>query len=247
MRAILTYHSVDGSGSAISIDETAFRAHVAWLASGAVRVVPLGTITNGSAADDVVALTFDDAFRNFAEVAWPLLRERALPVTLFVVSEHAGGTNAWGGRDAAGIPTLPLMDWEALGRVAEEGVMLGAHSRTHADLRRLDADRLADEVAGSADALAARTGRRPAAFAYPYGSVDARVALAAARSYGQGCTTALRELAPADDPLQLPRLDACYLRDPGRLAGWGTASFRRYLRLRSGLRQVRAALHRSIA
>ena len=35
MRGILTYHSVDPSGSPISIDEKAFRAHVAWLASGA--------------------------------------------------------------------------------------------------------------------------------------------------------------------------------------------------------------------
>ena len=44
MRAILTYHSIDGSGSPVSVDEAAFRRHVDWLASGAVDVVPLERI-----------------------------------------------------------------------------------------------------------------------------------------------------------------------------------------------------------
>ena len=38
MRAILTYHSIDESGSPISVDPDAFRRHVRWLASGRVRV-----------------------------------------------------------------------------------------------------------------------------------------------------------------------------------------------------------------
>ena len=242
MRAILTYHSVDGSGSAISIDGAAFNAHVQWLASLAVPVVSLETLTEPGAPDDALALTFDDAFQNFADAAWPLLRSHGLPVTLFVVSGRAGGTNAWGGRDVAGIPTLPLMNWDALGRVAEEGVTLGAHSRTHPDLRRQDDAGLREELAGSAATIAERTGRRPTAFAYPYGAVDARVALAAGDSYRLACTTALRPLEAGDVPLQLPRLDTYYLRDAARLAAWGTPGFRRYLTLRAGMRRARAAL-----
>lgn len=242
MRAILTYHSVDGSGSAISVDDAAFRAHVDWLASGTVKVVSLETLTGAGAPDNAVALTFDDAFRNFADAAWPRLRDHQLPVTLFVVSDRVGATNAWGGRDAPGIPTLPLMDWDALARASEEGVTLGAHSRTHPDLRRLDDAGLADELAGSAETIARRTGRRPATFAYPYGAVDARVAGAAGSSFRLACTTALRPLGAHDAPLQLPRLDTYYLRDAARLATWGTPGFRRYLALRAGLRRVRATL-----
>ena len=37
MKAILTYHSIDESGSVISIPEATFRRHVAWLAAGRVR------------------------------------------------------------------------------------------------------------------------------------------------------------------------------------------------------------------
>ena len=37
MRAVLTYHSIDDSGSPISLAEKDLRGHVAWLAARAVR------------------------------------------------------------------------------------------------------------------------------------------------------------------------------------------------------------------
>ncbi len=241
MRAILTYHSVDPSGSAISLDAGAFRRHVDWLATGRVRVVPLAEIARGG-GDDAVALTFDDGFANFRDTAWPPLRERGWPATLFVVSGHAGGTNAWGGRDAPGIPTLPLLGWDALGALAEQGVTLGAHSRTHPDLTALDDGALAEQMTGSADDIAARTGRRPEAFAYPYGATDGRVEAAAAGTFRLAVTTELRALDGTERPHALPRLDTFYLREPGRLERWGSSGFRRWLAFRAGLRRLRAAL-----
>ena len=241
MRAILMYHSIDPSGSAISIDEAAFRAHVAFLASGAVRVVPLETLAAGDAPDNAVALTFDDAFTNFASLAWPLLRQHNLPATLYVVTRHPG-TNAWRGKDAAGIPTMPLMDWDAVGRVAQEGVALGAHGRTHPNLRTLDDAALQDELAGSADDLEQRTGKRPTSFAYPYGGVTEHIAETASRTFTLGLTTELRPLGASERPMLLPRLDSFYLRDAGRLESWGTPSLGRYLTLRGGLRRLRSTL-----
>lgn len=37
-----------------------------------------------------VLLTFDDAYRDFGEVAWPILRKYRLPATVFVSTEFAG-------------------------------------------------------------------------------------------------------------------------------------------------------------
>ena len=239
MRAILTYHSIDASRSPISVDEGAFRRHVAWLAKGSVRVVGLAALSALDGPGDALAITFDDGFVNFGDVAWPLLREHGLPVTLFVVSGRAGTTNAWGDRPASSVPTLPLLDWDRLGRLAEEGVTLGAHTRTHPDLRNVGDDALADELEGCARDIAAHTGAAPATFAYPYGAVDARIARSAARSFSLACATELRLLAPDDDPLRLPRLDAFYLRDAGRLEAWGTPAFRSHLRLRAFARRVR--------
>ncbi len=247
MRAILTYHSIDPSGSPISVDEAAFRAHVRWLGSGAVRVVGLTDLLEPGDGGDAVALTFDDGFASFAAAAWPLLRERRLPVTVFVVSAHAGGTNDWGGRPAPGIPTLPLLDWDALARLTEDGVTLGAHSATHPDLRAVSDAQLADELDASADAVGRHTGRRPAALAYPYGHTDARVTRAAAARFRAAVTTDLRPLGAAESPHRLPRLDAFYLRGRGQLERWGTAGFVRRLALRRAARRVRSALRRSPA
>lgn len=241
MRAILTYHSIDPSGSPISVAAETFRRHVAWLAEGGVRVLPLSELLRLPEDAAAVALTFDDAFGNFATEAWPLLRERGLPVTLFVPTDHVGRTNQWPGADDPSIPVLSLLDWHGLARVAEEGVALGSHSLSHRDLRLLGADDLAAEMETSAHRIESRTGRRPSAFAYPYGLVADAVVDAARRVYRYACTTRLRTLRPQEDPLKLPRLDAFYLQRPGLLESWGSARFRSYLLLRAALRGVRHA------
>lgn len=240
MRAILMYHSVDASGSPISITRDQLAAHVGWLAGGAVRVVPLSALPD--AEGDAVALTFDDAFANFASDAWPLLKAAGLPVTLFVVSGFAGRTNNWSGTGGGGMPELPLLDWDALGRLAGEGVEIGAHTQSHPKLTRTTDAQLGDEIAGSADAIAARLGRRPTSFAYPYGDVDDRVAAAAGRTFARAVTT---ELAVCEPPLaahRLPRLDAFYFREAGLLEAWGTPAFRRRLAWRNLARRARAAV-----
>lgn len=241
LRAILTYHAVDPSRSPISIEEETFRRHVAWLASGRVRVCALADLLAQPPETDAVALTFDDGFASFAERAWPVLRDHGLSAAVFVVSDHVGRTNAWGGRPAPGIPRLPLMDWETLARLAEAGVELGAHTRSHRDLRGARAAELQDELAGCAQHIASETGFRPSSLAYPYGLVDAAAAAAAARVYARACTADLRPLSPRPDVYRLPRLDAHYFRASERLERWGTPAFRRHLTVRAAARTVRAA------
>ncbi|MEP6571596.1 MAG: polysaccharide deacetylase family protein [Gemmatimonadota bacterium] len=242
MRAILTYHSIDPSGSAISVDPGVFGRHIRWLASGRVRVVSLAQLAELPPNADAVALTFDDAFENFGDLAAPLLREYRLPATLFVVPGHVGGTNAWGGVLDQRVPTLPLLDWAALGRLAEDGVTLGAHTLTHPHLTALSGDELERELAGAASRIASETGMTPADVAYPFGDVNAIVAERAGRIFQRGCTTDLRALRAVESPMLLPRLDMFYLRAPGQLERWGTATFERHLWLRSQARRLRRVL-----
>lgn len=242
MRAILTYHSIDPSGSPISVAPEEFRDHVRWLSAGSVRVVPLAELLTVPDGQDAVALTFDDGFVNFAEVAAPLLREHGLPATVFVVAGHAGGSNAWGGRSDARVPTLPLLDWEGLGRLTEGGVTLGAHTRTHPHLTSVPAEARVDELQGARETILARTGQSPDQFAYPYGDLDASVVDAVRPVYRLAVTTELRALRPGEDAVLLPRLDMFYWRASGQLQGWGSVRFNRTLWLRAQARRVRAAM-----
>jgi peptidoglycan/xylan/chitin deacetylase (PgdA/CDA1 family) len=245
MRGVLTYHSIDETGSPISIAPAAFRRHVSWLASGAVRVQSLHDLLDRapSGSDDAsVALTFDDGIVNFATHAAPLLRDHGLPVTLFVVSGHVGRDNRWGGRSQAGIPDLPLLDWDALGELAGSGVEIGAHTKTHPHLTRLSAAALQDEVLGAPDAIAERLGRRPTLFSYPYGDHNDAVASAARQAFRYACTTEFRALRAREDAARIPRIDACSYRAAGQLEGWGTPRFRAGVQLRQGARLARRVL-----
>lgn len=241
MRAILTYHSIDESGSPISVDPRAFRRHMEFLAKGRPHVVPLADVAAANAADESIALTFDDGFANFEQFAAPLLEDLGLPATVFVVTDHVGGHNDWG---AAGIvhgdvPTLPLMSWDSLALLAQRGVEIGAHTRSHPHLTSLSPVALADEVVGCADRIQSHIGTRPTSFAYPYGDVDHRVVAAVRHTYMRACTTELRALEVGDDCLRLARIDAYYLRAPRTLEQWGTPAFQRRLWFRAQARRVR--------
>jgi peptidoglycan/xylan/chitin deacetylase (PgdA/CDA1 family) len=242
MRAILTYHSIDSSGSPISVSEESFRAHVQFLGSGRVTVVPLADLPTVPDEKDAVALTFDDGFLNFTSMAMPELSRRGLAATVFVVSDAVGGSNEWGGRPSPGIPKLPLMGWEDLGRARDAGFEIGAHTRTHPWLTSLEQGQLEDEVTGCVDRISTEIGKRPRHFAYPYGDVNERVARVARDTFELSVTTELRPVDSGDDPARLPRLDAWYLQKPGVLESWGSPAFRRRLWIRAQGRRVRAMM-----
>lgn len=245
MRAILTYHGISDRASPITVSPEVFAQHVHFLASGTVTVTPLADLLRRTDEEGpALAITFDDAFAHFEERAWPLLRDHGLPVTLYAVSGRAGGDNRWDGRHTPAIPTFPLCDWETLGRLAEEGVEIGAHSRSHPDLRQLPDEELREEIEGCAEEIASRLGKRPAHFAYPFGFSDGRVEAAAAAAYRTAVTTELSLLRPGDGPHALPRLDAFYLRRRGRLERFGSDPFARFVRGRAWLRGLRGHARR---
>lgn len=243
MRAVLTYHSIDDSGSPISLGAAAFTRHVAWLAGGSVSVEPLAALTDGrdvsSDGRDRVAVTFDDGFENFGALAWPSLRDAGVPATVFVVSGQAGRTNRWGGKAAAAIPELPLLSWDALAACAESGAEIGAHSRSHPHLPALTAAQRHDELAGCRDDITRQIGRTPESFAYPYGEASDVVVEEAATIFSRACTTDYRPMAGDDSVHRLPRLDMFYFQQPGALDDWGSAPFLRRIAARRALRRLR--------
>jgi peptidoglycan/xylan/chitin deacetylase (PgdA/CDA1 family) len=207
-RSILTYHSLDDTGSVISISPGLFRAQMEWLAASQARVVPLAEIRSTPGA---VALTFDDGFHNFYEHALPVLVEHRFPATVFVVSGHCGASNRWL-QTVGGVPRLELMTWSELEAAAAAGVTLGSHTATHPHLSRLEATALERELVSSRAAIEDRTGRLVDTFAYPYGDVNKQVRHAVGRHFRLACGTSLAYVSPDSDVLELPRVDVYYVR-----------------------------------
>lgn len=241
MRAILTYHSIDGSGSTVSTPPERFREQMEWIAGEGLTVTDVPGLLELPPECDAVALTFDDGFRNFATEAWPVLRNLGFPATVFVVVDQVGGTSRWES-DGEDTPVLPLMDWDTLAELAAAGIRIGSHGRTHRALPELPLSELRREMVESAELLGKRLGTSPDGFAYPYGRFGRRAREAARSRYRWAVGTELRPL-PGEPPLHaLPRLDAYYFREPGTLEDWGSRGFDGRLWVRRQGRRLRHVL-----
>lgn len=236
---ILTYHSIDGSGSVISVSPEQFRRHMRILAEKRIRVVALSALRETPGA---VALTFDDGYRNFLDNAAPVLAEHGFPATVFVVSGHCGRDNGWPSQPAF-VPRLPLMSWAELARIAAQGISIGAHSVTHPFLTQLPIEQVRAELRECRHAIETRLGVTADTLVYPYGDSDAHVRQAASEEFRLACGTRLDFLSPAADPFDLPRIDAYYVRDPRWFARLFSPTGRTYIALR---RWVRAAKGSSV-
>jgi len=151
-----------------------------------------------------VLITFDDGHRDFATRAWPLLQEHGFGAILFVVAGRVGGTADW----EIGDDRTPLLGWNELAALRDEGVELGSHTLAHARLPALDAEAAVRELASSRAVLAERLGEPIEALAYPYGDLDAPTThLAGGCGYVYGLTCEGRRAVPRDDLLALPRLE----------------------------------------
>jgi peptidoglycan/xylan/chitin deacetylase (PgdA/CDA1 family) len=76
------------------LDVAAFRAQLEWVARR-YTVLPLGDalerLVAGTLAPRSMAITFDDGYRNDADVAGPVLARLGLPATLYLVTDLIGG------------------------------------------------------------------------------------------------------------------------------------------------------------
>jgi peptidoglycan/xylan/chitin deacetylase (PgdA/CDA1 family) len=241
---ILTYHRIAPYDrysvlTNVSATPAAFAAQMRWLRRR-YHVVGLEEVRRAATAgarlpERAVLITFDDAYEDFARVAWPVLQRHGFPVILFVPTAFPSDpqTPFWWDRlkaaimltreerlDALGISfrlrskssryrayrqilrsvkrmrhedgvravsavcnqigepefkAPSVLDWPALRNLANEGVTLGAHTRTHPIMTRIPRHQIRSEVVGSREDLRREIGADPLIFAYPSGDHNEEV------------------------------------------------------------------------
>ena len=148
-----------------------------------------------------VVLTFDDGFADVHEHAWPLLRERQVPFTLYLATAFVGGTMHWDGSTAKAAG--PALSWDQVAEMHASGLMtVGNHTHRHARPEALTTDEL-DECT---DAIHARLGIRPVHFAYPWGIPVPGMQAALRSRFRSACTGQLGRNRPGSDPMLLRRV-----------------------------------------
>lgn len=165
---LLIYHRV-GGGSRDELDLTrdAFVDQMDALASH--PVVPLDAALDALDTGDTshrVVLTFDDGFAELYTHAWPELRTRAWPFTVYLATAHIGRRMDWDG-NRSDLPGTALQ-WDQLAEMVASGLCtVGNHTHHHVPPARLDAD----ELDACSNAITEHLGVVPRHFAYPWGVV----------------------------------------------------------------------------
>jgi len=113
---------------------------------------------------DMVAITFDDGYKDNLYFVAPLLVENGVPFTVFVTTDLSKDNKK---------DFLQPLEIRELSKMP--GVEIGAHGVTHRRLRGLDDAELIDELVTSKKYLEDIIGKEVTSMSYPHGSFDERV------------------------------------------------------------------------
>jgi peptidoglycan/xylan/chitin deacetylase (PgdA/CDA1 family)/2-polyprenyl-3-methyl-5-hydroxy-6-metoxy-1,4-benzoquinol methylase len=205
---VLMYHRIAESGpaglAAYRVSPERFREQLSFLRREGYRSISLPEAVRLLAEDAppagrFVVFTFDDAYVDFIEQAWPLLREHGFTATVFVPVSWVGIRAEWDRR--YGEPA-PIMTWDQIRRVHQEGASIGSHAADHRRLIGLTGEH---EVVDSIESIGREIGARPDVFSFPFNAADdaAREAVAAA---GYQCAVLGPGLLDGrSDPSAIPR------------------------------------------
>jgi len=175
---VLMYHhfGVDKYPST-NIRLAQFDAHLDYLAQAEYQVWPLAKVVDyvrrqKSFPGRVVAITIDDAYQSVFDEAYPRLRKRGWPFTVFVAT------------DGVDRHFQAYMNWQQMREMQQHGASFENHSATHDYLIRRQTNetaeqwhkRMKNDIARAQQRIKTELGKAPVFFAYPYGEYNAALA-----------------------------------------------------------------------
>jgi len=243
--AVLTYHSLDNSGSVISTPPAIFAEQMKILHDSGVEVISLHDVrqllNSSSGCHHKVSITFDDGYRNVLEHGLPILQQYGFSATVFLVTDHCGETDNWPGQPP--FPGRnPILSWSDIKKMSSAGIIFGSHTCSHPDLRTLSKEELTRELLLSKQRIEHVIHRPVEIFAYPFGAYDETVIRFAKAHYEMACSTRLDFAGQGSDPFVLERIDMYYLKQLCLFRQLFSKKVELYLDYRRWLRGLRNTL-----
>jgi len=172
---IVMYHSICENPDAYAVSPTAFSRQMDFLVRNyrVIRLKNARSQLSGISKDErCVAVTFDDAFSDFATAAYPILRRSQTPASVFVPTGLVGRTNAW---DASNhiIRQRPIMSANDIQQLHADGIVdFGSHTVDHLSMADIPAREMERQAFESKRYLEMLLRTPITIFAYPYGQLD---------------------------------------------------------------------------
>ncbi len=162
---VLIYHSIESSLSGYEYAVTAdvFEEQIKTVKKH-FRVVSLHEmLKSDNTASRRAALTFDDAFEDFFEVAFPILKENEIPSTVFVPTAYIEtGLNM--------IESKPHCSWQQTRHMQNSGLVdFQSHGHNHKHIKQMDLETLKNDVVTSKKIIESNLNTIVDMFAYPGG------------------------------------------------------------------------------
>lgn len=241
---ILTYHSLDESGSVISTAPETFRRQMKFLSENGYKVVSLNELINLLSEDNTpllktIALTFDDGFQNFFTKAFPILDEFGFKATVFLVTDFCGKNNDWVG-NPTNFPPSKLLSWEEIKELHNYGIEFGNHTQTHPDLTKISAVQAENEITESKAKIEDMLGSDVTTFAYPFGKFNQSIKQIVEKEHKAACSTNLGKIQSGSDYFSLERVDTYYLSNLKIFNQLSSRSFDGYMFFRQIMRDFKA-------
>lgn len=211
---VLMYHEITTSpfGSArLAVSPKSFTDQIGYLHDAGFASVTAGDVAAAAAGEQElpprpIALTFDDGFADFHNVALPVLQKYGFTATVFVTTgwirdAHHRSSSAPG----------PMLSWSQLSDLVGTGIEVAAHSHQHPQLDQLVSSAAREELTTSKHVLEDRLAMAIPGMAYPFGYYNAKVRRLAedvGYSYAYAVENCSFGKKPADK-YALPRLTVC--------------------------------------
>lgn len=184
----------------LSVTPEHFAAHLDAMQAAGYAVISLydlldHLVQGAPLPEKPVVITFDDGYRDNYMNAFPLLHEREMTASFFVVTDFVSEQRP------------AYMTWEMLREMFAGGMDIESHARNHVSLKGKDTDYLVWQALGSLEAIEQEIGVRPRFVSYPAGDYDQQtIDLFHSANFWAGLTTVQGATHSSDDLFQLHRV-----------------------------------------
>lgn len=165
---ILLYHNIaqQYENPLLHVSIAQFAAHMdALIAAGYQSIsyaafLEAGVSGGANLPEKPIIITFDDGYQSVYDYAYPILRQRAMRATVFVITDRMGMQPG----------EYPHFSWEQAAEMEQSGVMaIESHTHSHPDCSRLSQQEFARDVQVSKAEIESHLGKTCLIFAYPFG------------------------------------------------------------------------------
>ena len=166
---VFMYHRFGQQNSpSTNITMEQFKKHLEEFNKDQYNVVPLEYIidsfnTDTILPDNTIAISIDDGHKSILTNAWPLIKKYNFPITIFIST------------DPINSKSKNYLSWNDIRFLKNQGVSIGAHTKTHPHLQNLSPEEIKNEIELSNKVYLKELNEIPKLFAYPFGEANDKV------------------------------------------------------------------------